>query len=670
MGYLREERDGDVAANFINSGADSIDICYRLVWGVEQRDWWAVRQVDGVVVMVGLKKLAIDFLLPLVILIVVVAMYFGGSFPELKEKVGDVKNYVKFGAEQQLGTTPTIPPDHLDAVNKLISTMKEMKESTVPSCFANYGGLPDLGAKGTSVTFTYDALNDRTIVSVLGGVEGVQEISSEELKGIRPCVIAGKYTNENDIARNFQYTLLTPNSNQVKGDYYMDVKTVSIKSSTSGVNGNFIRTSEPDFSFDSNNFQDGGWLFTPDNKRICFFPTTDGTSCEGEYGGLQDNCLADAGSGDDFAVVNLLSAGKINYCVQKDQALRYKWIELSTLGSNSPEQSLERVKNRCIDGDVTCHTSRWQCDSRIPDALPSQGCRVLATDPGNFFSSSGCADGFAESGSLIPGLFSTINFEAFTSGESISYAAGDPNAKNILTKNFRWANSVPLICAEDHLWYACNQLLEGKTIQLGNTFAGKMFAGPVKVQCILEEGQYSFKEILDFDNDGVPEGEDSSLYKGQCRSGQKEGCFDNCPAKACVGKIVETSPNKYTSLTVADCANPNQEDTDSDGVGNSCDLCPDLPMSVVGGVTYEGNVKKEVQRLAGKDGCPDGDLDGIIDTKDNCPPSACEGKKIESVIIGQSKTLTAYDCDNPDQRDSDLDKIGDVCDSDKVSFVE
>ncbi|MBI2103191.1 thrombospondin type 3 repeat-containing protein, partial [Candidatus Woesearchaeota archaeon] len=373
-----------------------------------------------------------------------------------------------------------------------------------------------------------------------------------------------------------------------------------------------------------------------------------------------------AGSGDDSAIVNLLSAGNINYCVKKDQALRYKWIELYTFGSNNPQDSLERVKTRCVDEDVSCHTSRWQCDSRIPDALPSQGCRVLATDPGGVISSSGCADGFAESGSLIPGLFSTINSNAFTSGESISHAAGDPNAKNILTKNFRWANSIPLICAEDHLWHACNKLLEGKTIQLGNTFAGRIFAGPVKVQCVLEEGQYSFKEILDFDNDGVPEGEDSSLYKGQCRGGQKENCFDNCPANACVGKIMETSPNKYKSLTAADCANPSQDDTDSDGVGNSCDLCPDLAMSVVTGIS----AGKEVQRLGGKDGCPDGDLDGIIDTKDNCPPSACESKKVESVIVGQSKTLTAYDCDNPDQHDSDLDKIGDVCDPDLIPFAK
>ncbi|MBI2102862.1 hypothetical protein HYT55_03415, partial [Candidatus Woesearchaeota archaeon] len=274
--------------------------------------------------MVDIKKI-ISYLIPLLFLILVVIWLFGGSFPGLKEKLGEVKNYVSFGAETELGTTPTIPPDHLRAIDKLIATMKDMQASSVSTCFANYGGLPDLGEKGTSVTFTYDALNDKTIVSILGGVEGVQEISSEELKGIRPCVIAGKYTDENDVADNFQYTLLTPDPHQVKGDYYMDVKTISIRSSTSGVNGNFIRTSEPDFTFASDNFQDGGWIFTPDNKRICFFPTTDGTSCEGEYGGLQDNCLADAGSGDDSAIVNLLSAGNINYCVKKDQALRYKW---------------------------------------------------------------------------------------------------------------------------------------------------------------------------------------------------------------------------------------------------------------------------------------------------------------------------------------------------------
>jgi hypothetical protein len=72
--------------------------------------------------------------------------------------------------------------------------------------------------------------------------------------------------------------------------------------------------------------------------------------------------------------------------------------------------------------------------------------------------------------------------------------------------------------------------------------------------------------------------------------------FDNCPAQW----------------------NPNQADSDSDGIGNWCDSCPD-------------------------DANNDEDLDGICAAADNCPDAA-----------------------NPGQEDVDSDGLGDVCDTNTI----
>ena len=276
--------------------------------------------------MVDIKKV-ISYLIPLIFLVLMVIWLFGGSFPELKEKVSGIKEYVKFGAEEELGAKPTIADDHRVRIQNLLKTMNEMKKSSVKNCFANYGGLPPLGEKGTSITFSYDAAKDATKVIVKGGAEGVQIVEIEEgkgeleLPGIRPCVIAGKNGDE-VIAKNFYDTFLNEKPEVKK--YF----TFSINDFTLAYDrGNHISTGGR--TIDSG-FQDGGWLFTPGDGKICFFPSTTGLSCGGKIGGLQNDCLEDDPSETD-SIPYLYGRGKLLECSQNKG---YGFIEATIHGSS------------------------------------------------------------------------------------------------------------------------------------------------------------------------------------------------------------------------------------------------------------------------------------------------------------------------------------------------
>jgi hypothetical protein len=151
----------------------------------------------------------------------------------------------------------------------------------------------------------------------------------------------------------------------------------------------------------------------------------------------------------------------------------------------------------------------------------------------------------------------------------------------------------------------------------------------------------------DDDNDGIPD-EDGDGTDDPCTGGETTDCDDNCPF----------------------FSNPNQEDGDSDGVGDDCDNCPliDNPGQLDTDLNGADGVGNDC------DNCPDhynpsqtdGDDDDVGDICDNCP-STVNTDQLDNDLDGSDGVGNA--CDNcPDdananQQNSDTDSHGDVCDN-------
>ncbi len=336
--------------------------------------------------MVDIKKI-ISYLIPLFFLVIMGAWLFAGSFPGLKEKVYNLKTYVNFGAETEIGSIPTIPPDHADAIDGLIKTIKEMHESAIPNCFANYGKLPDLGEKGTSIHFQYDPLNDKTLVTVKGGKEGEQIISLHEgkgtieLPGVRSCVVAG-----GTVPGNFFDTFLHsiyPSSFSAVGTTFVPAN-LSLSFFNPSINnkGNIIKTGLLDVD-DNDNYRSGGWLFTSNNKDICFFPTTYdlGAGCKADSKGIRDSCFIS--SEKDYSISKLIGSGELTSC---RQYRGFRFVEGMVSKDNIEEVDgtqyvVGHITARCPLGE-TCHTYNAECNNRYEDtgvgrSDNGENCRLL-----------------------------------------------------------------------------------------------------------------------------------------------------------------------------------------------------------------------------------------------------------------------------------------------------
>lgn len=274
--------------------------------------------------MEAVPKLAL-YILAIVIFIILFSFFFGpgSGFNAVKKVFVGVKESVNvsIGASEVKGEKPVLPAEHKEAINLLKRTMEKMRSKK--QCFQNYqitsggsdqgrNGLPILGEKGTSIILE-KAGNDLRMI-LLGGIGGKQEISRDVMNDISPCVISGVskaptiFKDRYTVPEDFYNTFLAADDHEENN--YNPVNKILItydggENKISYNNGPLL------------DFEDGGFLYTPDGKNVCFFPTKDGDdTCDGDSNaeGLDDDCLGEAGDNDLISVPALLKAGELKWC--------------------------------------------------------------------------------------------------------------------------------------------------------------------------------------------------------------------------------------------------------------------------------------------------------------------------------------------------------------------
>lgn len=201
----------------------------------------------------------------------------------------------------------SIPESHLKSIIKLNKTIQKMLKGEEDDCFINFGGFPDLGIGGTSMVMVYDPEKDETRFSIYGGAGGKQLVTDLmfSVKGMAPCVISGA----DFVTENFDDKFLDKDD-PVSGDYYSAVAWVKIGRDDGGITG--YTENRINFGNGFKDFEGQEWLFTPDNKHICFFPTKDGNGdCDGDDGELDDDCFK---MDDEEGIAYQVSRGELDKC--------------------------------------------------------------------------------------------------------------------------------------------------------------------------------------------------------------------------------------------------------------------------------------------------------------------------------------------------------------------
>ncbi|MBT4604499.1 hypothetical protein HOC01_02575 [archaeon] len=221
------------------------------------------------------------YIIPLLVLIVAVLVFYGesGMWEDLKETVLGVTDYVDFevGLEELDGGEVVVSDNQKLFVSRLVDVIGQMRDAN-KTCFSQVSvSVPDFGEEGMSLSLKVDDSGNGSQLIVGGGAGGKQIVTSlsQEIHGVSPCVIAGDLRE----APNFFSYYISQSSSALIEPNYRNVRGLDIRFSdggTFGNSGNKIEIPEFGNSFvndENDNFENEGWLYTPGNGVICFFPT-------------------------------------------------------------------------------------------------------------------------------------------------------------------------------------------------------------------------------------------------------------------------------------------------------------------------------------------------------------------------------------------------------------
>ncbi|MBI2666422.1 hypothetical protein HYX13_02305 [Candidatus Woesearchaeota archaeon] len=412
--------------------------------------------------------------LPIIVLLIFLGIYFGydGGFSKVKEISLGLKDYLPtLGAQKEFGTESVIPSEQETAINSLKETMKAMKESGEENCFAQYTPIPGLGEeKGTTVEMVYDTVSDAgdkgTFFTVRGGAEGAEIIVDlkESLKGIQPCVIAGGESSS-FIADNFRSNFLNAEEGETRSPYHQSVQRISFQ-------GNSDENTVSYNGGEQITFQDGGWLFTPGDGVICFFPS----ATEDAEKGLEPSALGFLEENqkgttiEEESIPFLIRTGKLPLCTaQKEVWKTYTSLELfDYLPDNFAVKTIRQSCDGFVGKDCSGKfTEQGSCNiffNRPTSEYPSgDGCLIMSTLP---VLQSSVVDPDSSFFVLACGIARTITGQILISQEK------NPSNIQILAQDFVRAEattinehfnkewlSLPgtsLLCAQRE-WYKCNR---------------------------------------------------------------------------------------------------------------------------------------------------------------------------------------------------------------------
>ncbi len=253
----------------------------------------------------------IYYIIPIVLLFVILGIFFGGSgvWESVKSAALKVKDILpEFGVGlESLSSNASLPEEHSSQIVHLGETINQMLGEGKEYCFANFGGFSELGEKGASLAL--EQVGDKTVLTVSSGAGGKQVITElrREFPKMVPCVIAGR----SRVAENF-FNFFVSGEKQLIYPFYQEVSSLQISYDTGRANGNRITVADfgqEAVNGESNNFESQGWLFTPDGKHICFFPTNFNVNYDQD--GIANEWFAED---EDNSIPNKIQRGELKTC--------------------------------------------------------------------------------------------------------------------------------------------------------------------------------------------------------------------------------------------------------------------------------------------------------------------------------------------------------------------